>query len=382
MSDERTTKLFVALGGVIPSAYAPHEDHDEPPQITKGINTPINQAEADEIDFAVRDLDPYNVEDLLSSCMTRVANCISLREKAHELQDKFLCESLELINAPDLETLKVGIEELIWPSFDDAKAKTLHTDRTSLKDKTLALIKARTDLRNVPDSGSNYGERFDFLKKMFRKSLLQAIARAKVISRAMPRIYSVKLPELPALDAANYLNELALWLQSTADVLDLERDLRFPIKIVFALTGDTDGVGEDSFLTQAEYTNQFNDGTFRIELTEAFFAASGAHQPLLRDFCLRAVVKNGSSDELNHGFTTWITPPRPALLSESRTFYHAAMVGGLDVCGTQSAAARVYNLNPIGAWEIRFRNRSIRHASFNRDKLANFYVHMTVYGRA
>lgn len=382
--DLAISELFRIIGGKYDGFYSVEEnDKSKPPQIAWPLGTKIDDVTVAEISGAKSEMNPYRADDLLSSCLTRLANCISLREKAHEIQARALVEGIELLHGEAVEDSQSIIDGILYPgppigNGGQDPGKILAEQREVLLQAKKATFKARKAISALTGSGANYAERFSFLKSMFKISFLEAVARGRRAAEAIERIYDIKLPESPSLDADLFLNSFALWVQQIADQLDFEKDRRYKTSLIIPISQEGDG-DNVALLSKEEYKKQYDAKLLDFEITEAYFLERDIHKPILRNLGVRATLSNAAYS--GRAFPAWITPPQPSLVNSDRTFYHTALVGGPELASERFVTDEVHNLDPIGKWQIRIINADVTGLQIVDADPPNFYLHMTVFGR-
>jgi hypothetical protein len=365
---------FQDIGQRLTTIYGPGEDPGQPPAIALPLGGRIDDATVNEINAAATSLDPYKIEELVGSCLSRIANCVSIRDRAYEIQLRALTEGIRLAYAAEEVEDEAAVEAAINPGPAGAPFANARRDLKALK---LARIKAQKDISLMPGSGANYGERFAFLKSMFKESFLGAVARAKLINSSVNAVYGIAPPTFPLLTDSRYLDSLALWAQKISDLLDEERDGRVRRQLIIPLTPrDAASVG-DSVMDIITYQGGYAGAAINFKLTDEYFKDRGLKSPLMRSVAVRADVSDTWAGAV---FSTWITPPQPTLVADDRTIYHASVGGRLE--DASRASIEVHNLNPIGTWSLKITGKEIRGQAFSSaTDLTNFFIHLTVFAR-
>jgi hypothetical protein len=154
-----------------------------------GVSAKLNAAALEPIG-----INPRYVEELIRDCTARIANCLTIREKAQDVEVRAIGDAISYkLQTEALESEKT-IRTLLKPirhlKFDGATAATISKDPVGTQDlkasfsgdqavwnsvnqsevdfeeirqEILETLKMKA---GVPGNGSNFAERFDFLKSL------------------------------------------------------------------------------------------------------------------------------------------------------------------------------------------------------------------------
>ena len=319
---------------------------DQVPNLANSLDQElVGTIDAFEIDPIETALNPLRVEDLLSSCLARISSCMILREKAHEVQIRAFTDAIEntyqrilVENQVELDALASGL---------NSQAATDH--RLAIKRATTEPLDYKKSMAEEPGHGSNYTERYAFLKEMFDLNLLQAIARARQVQKGLDQVYQIPAP-LPPVAETGYLNALAKWAQKASDKLDVELDRRRWRKVSIAFSSPDDNPPSGQIFTRTNFNTRRDAGAFDFPLNAEFFTSRGITEPLLREVQLQIVSNEPTEPRL---WQCTIRPPANPLIAGEIAFPCIAANGDSSAAVQFAVSGDVHNFSPIGNWSIR-----------------------------
>lgn len=244
---------------------------------------------------------PLEVEYLIQTLNEHIANCLELRMKAQELEERAFTElSDQLLNRNLLDAFKQQLELTVInePKFLSNSTKTNFipgNDETiknseivtasdnnywkSLKEIQEKQIKAKIEDANSRiermseiGNGMNYVARFEFLKKLFQLDLTEAYQRARSVSLGLKKVYNI-IDEVPAVTDVGYLDKLTLWARDVTYKLEKRLFKTEVSTFAFWLTlnpkNDPNSLIE--ILKTTEFTSQRANHKFEFIMKEEFF---------------------------------------------------------------------------------------------------------------
>lgn len=363
----------------------------------------LSSAIDDGVDDLLRDsvvdlssINPLYFEDLLADCINRVSNCLVLREKANEVEIRAVSDALNYKYQSQAINIYQQIRDVIQPikfkmgqystsikTTSEADAEFFGNDEIwsnvkGLEDalsksqaESLELFKAKA---STSGNGSNYVERFAFLKTLFDISIAEAYRKAVVCEKAAREIYGIQIP-LPTIKTIGYLNELAIWSQKMADALDAEQDRRYVGEIAFAVSGIDNNLMDNELLTKDKYTAQIAGGEIKFTLTSDKFEKSSMKNVLLRSMRLLIRAKDETRVRI---WPVKVKLPTSTLSPGGEVFSCIASSNLSDSNTEQSLIRGVHNISPLGEWEISLPPRSITAEGTQASELTNIYIILRV----
>lgn len=361
----------------------------------------------DSVDDLLRDslvqpspANPHYVEDLLRDCVDRISNCLVLREKAQDVELRATGEALNYKIQEATVEMQQTVDKLLRDvtprtvqsatgvSIEGGKVTFVNDDAEAWQKVASAHDKLYMELRealaiqkakaSAPSNGSNFVERFAFLKKLFDLNLVEAYRRSVVAARALKDIYAIDVP-LPKVTKHGYLNEISLWAQRASDLLDDALDARLFSDVVFAVSG-VDGTLKDQELVPRErFTTELATGRLTFKLTPTHFERCQMRDPLLRSVRLQVQCKDETRVRI------W---PAQVYLPKSRPTGRVEVVSSVmpsvyqDTPDESSVIRSIHNISPVGDWEIRLPERSITPeaatalAATKTTEIVNIYVYL------
>lgn len=333
---------------------------------------------------------PRYVEDLLHDCVNRISNCLLLRDKAQEVEVRAIGEALnykaqtasvaahELINrflgtmAPRMAQNAIGAkledtavtfqgDEAAWGQIGGAQAGLYKELR-----EILAIQKAKA---TTPGNGSNFVERFAFLKRFFDICLVEAFRRAQVCAKALKDVYGIDA-RLPAITPVGYLNELSIWAQRASDALDDMLDARLFSDIAFAIAAPDDSPRDYELTTKSKFGAEIPTGRLTFKLTSAHFERAHMRNPLLRS--LRLQVRK--DDPRLRLWPAQVILPRSQVTGTTEIFPCIAPSSYQDTPDEDVVVRGVHNISPIGDWEIKLADRALTGDALAVSEVTNVYL--------
>lgn len=345
---------------------------------------------------------PRYVEELVRDCAARIANCLTIREKAQDLEvraigdavnyklqteslatEKAIREALKPIRhlkfdaatiakvtkesptSADLSATFLG-DKAIWTSVD--------TSESDFEDTRAAVLDTLKLKASVAGNGSNYAERFTFFKDLFDLNLTEAYRRALVCAKAIKEIYSIDMP-VPPMVESGFLNLLALWAQRSSDLLDVELDGREISEVGFSMAAPAEDVSGYELMPRSQFEASVTAGTITFSISDQNLAKYGLQKPLLRS--LRVLVKAKDETRIRMWPAT-IKAPLSPLIAEIPTISCVAASQVASGASEQMQAHGVHNINPIGQWQLSFAGRSLTGESSSKDEILNVYLLLTI----
>lgn len=376
----------------ISTEFAPIDQLDGGyPLLSRAVDEGIDTLLAQHIAKGAASVNKRFVEDLLTDCVARVANCQILREKAQEVEaraiesalnystHKALLDGTEKINnvlAPvqhmfganatgaktvDGVTAFTGIEGL-WAEVKEEEKKITAAQRTALES---ILSKAGT-----PGNGTNFIERFTFLKELFNLGMIELYGRSLACADAIQKIYGITVP-VPNVTPTGYLNQLAIWAQRSSDLLDRELSRRYTGSVIFSLAAPDEDPKGTELLKQSVFKASVGTGTVNFAIKKENLEFFKISDILLRS--VRLQVRSTTDDARIRTWPGLLTTPDTDLTLGDENFPCTLSTafsegGGETVFG-------VHNISPIGDWTLRLPARSAT-ADATGTEIANVYIHL------
>lgn len=357
---------------------------------------------------------PHEVEYLVQTLNEHLANCLELRLKAQELEVRAFTEASDQLlqrkllatirkqaelfasNEPNLlaNTVKAKVADgavsgdLGVTYWQDMLREQINQIEQRLEDANLRLARLGED-----GGGTNYVERFEFLKQIFNIDLVEAYCRARAASVGLKHIYGITT-EVPPLTDTGYLNKLTLWARTVT--YELEKKF-FNIRettLAFALN---DGSNETPLPTDDvpqimrldNFRNLRSGGSFTFKIEKGFFERSNLNlkNPRLRGLDVHLWVNEKVSTM--QFWRVFVKAPTqkieigsgiPPLTYEPNIFIPLATYPS-HVAETEEVSNQreVHNVNPIGEWTIRIEPKSITGlVTNNNDNVDNLILRMRV----
>lgn len=330
------------------------------------------------------------VEDLLRDCAARVAYCLQIRDKAHELETRAINEALAYRVQSAAVTLQKTVNEAVGPhagklSMNATRSQT-QTGGTTEFDSAInwgpvsqeqaranaAQIEVLADRKakaETPGNGSNYRERYGFLKKLFDQSFVETYRRATRCADALKRVYGIDRP-LPPFKPTNYLDDFAFWVQSASDALSTELDARFVGEIGFALNAKDASPKANELMTKADYDAAVPTRRIAFRLKAEHFDGYDMEGVLLRS----VRIQMGSADGKTHLWPIRVRVPGSDLSTGIEMF--SCVAPSLYQEGHSDAALirGVHNIDPRGDWLIELPEESLDGLATTPANLPDIYL--------
>lgn len=357
---------------------------------------------------------PLEIEYLIQTLNEHIANCLDLRTKAQELESRIFFEVSEqlltraLLDSVQNQSETIALNEpallgnTINAGIEDGKIKGDKSSYWSdiLKEQISQLKYRKEDIDNhlnkMDEDGSamNYVARFEFIKELFNKDLIEAYCRAKTAFIGLKFVYNIDI-KFPAIIDIGFLDKLTLW--SREATYELEKKLfkqRFT-NIVFSLhdysnTGQNPQ-GVSRILTQDTYKTKRSATNIDFKLVKDNFVHNNQNleKPLLRGIDL-FFTTNSNPDDFLRLWRVKIKLPeqiipiqrgipdyayKPIVFSPATTINYKS-----NMISTQIDLLReVHNVNPLGDWMISFEKNSIIGGSADAENTAqNIYIRMRI----
>lgn len=366
-------------------------------QNPKPITEPIDVG-ADELLEAYKNAwfsyPPLDVEYLIQTLNDHLSNCLDIRQKAQDLEvkafaeandqllqrrllesiekqitlfaenePKFLGNSIETVFERDSGKF-IGSENTYWLSM-------LEQQKNQLKIK-LNDVDNRLSRLNENGGGSNYVERFDFLKKLFEKDLIEAYSRCRAAALGLKSVYDLDMP-VPIISNIGFLDELVLWAREATYALEKKFFNIRETTVAFSLHDTTTGAPAtaapvnntpriftfDSFKAVREGQNP----TYSFKIPEDYFARLDLdlNNPRLKGLDINIV---GKDDKVAQKYWRIVVQPPIRKIdiatgvqpySYQAKLYLPMATYVANIADIQNVPNRieVNNVSPIGEWTIR-----------------------------
>lgn len=313
------------------------------------------------------------VENLLNIAASRINSCLTLRERAQEIQVRALCDAVEIHIQESATTLQTEIDNLTAPAAQPIAENDLKQKRAALNELMLlrpALLKARAQ---EPGHGSNYGERYEFLRKMFQSVFEDAYVRCKVIATALKSIYGIDHP-LPKLRATGFLDDLTFWVQTASDKLELVLEGRKRLKVAISL-GSPDATATMHPLTSNDFAAQRAAGIFSFDL-KAVFDKYKIKEPRVRSIFIQLLPKDGTF--LGRFYSAQLTAPGNALVMGDNTVPLTALAGDVSSCAA-FITSEFHNIDPTsGSWTLKMGSQPVFGPVDPVDVVSHIVLHFDI----
>ena len=313
------------------------------------------------------------VENLLNIVASRINSCLALRERAQEIQIRALSDAVEIHVQERATAMQTSIDEMVSPAANAADNAQLTKQRQALSDLMLlrpALLKSRA---KEPGHGSNYGERYDFLRRMFQAVFEDAYVRAKVVTEALKAVYGIDHP-LPALKKDGFLDELTFWAQTAADRLEVVLEGRRKVTLALSI-GSPDASTDKHVLSNADFIAQRAAGIYNLDLKSSFERLR-LKEPRVRSLCVQVIPKDGT--HIGKYYAISLTPPPVVLAPGDNTVPMLAMAGEVSSCW-DLATTDFHNFDPTaGPWTLKLQSQPVYGPADAVDVLAHIVLHFTV----
>jgi hypothetical protein len=349
---------------------------------------------------------PMEVEYLANTLDDHIANCLSLREKAQQLEVLAAAQRLEVLlegktiefmtRLADLNKLNDGkiVGSMFQPkleqnSISSSGGDPYYAERRSIEDIHITARRAALDARLVlmqrAGSGNHNVERFEFIKAAFQREFIEAYRRAKAVEAGIKAVYGIDNKPLPEVSDVGYLSKLALW---SKDVFyELERRVMNTTFTTFAvaLRKGTDASSLLGLMSDAEFNTGRAAGVFKFQIDASYFEASTAklHRPRLRGLeayiwadprpldYMRIKVELPDQTVKIGSNIVWAARGRSVFLPLS-TYPQGPEF-------QFQTRREVHNANPIGEWEIQIDKRTLTDRETAKDDvLRNIFLVMRI----
>lgn len=342
------------------------------------IVVPFDDSAVDHVsklDFGTRQagIRALEVEELLNIAASRINSCLALRERAQEIQIRALSDAVEIHIQEHGTAIQTSIDEIVSPAANAADNEALKKRRSELNSLMMLrpeLIKSRA---KEPGHGSNYGERYSFLRKMFQTVFEDAYIRAKLAADALKAVYGIDYPT-PALKKDGFLDELTFWAQTAADKLEVALEARRKVSIAISI-GSPDASTANHVLSNADYIAQRAAGIYNLDF-KASFDRLNLKDPRVRSLCVQVIPKDGT--HLGKYYSMNLAPPPNALAPGDNSVSMLAMAGEISSCW-DLGTSEFHNFDPtVGAWTLRLQPQPVYGPVDAADVLAHIVFHFTV----
>lgn len=214
------------------------------------------------------------VESLLSDCVTRISNSLTLRERAYDIEVHAIGEAMNHKLQIELSTANQAITELLAPlqasmggnaiglkAHDDGFTFTGDQDlwtkiqqyQKDIFEAQQANLLAISTKASTPGNGANYLERFAMVKNLFDLGMPELYGRCLACALALKKIYRIEV-SVPAVTPTGYLNDLAVWAQTASDKLDSELSERYTADVMLAVASMDETLKGCELLERSKYS--------------------------------------------------------------------------------------------------------------------------------
>lgn len=369
MASESWEEFTTQLG----SAFPISPQADGVPELTRGLDEGVERLITGTLLADDKRLNPLYIENLLSDCIARINNCISLREKAQEIEVRAIADALSykaqkassdfqkfyraqlgdihrsllqnaigaVVKGERVSTVTFSDE--IWAAIEEAEKRVVAEQDSNL---TMRVEKARQ-----PSNGANHAERFSAIKTLFDLAIVEAYRRCRVAATGLAKIYGLTEPKLPDPAPTGYLDSLALWAQQMSNQLDAELDGRVMATTMFVLGADGNKEANDTWLlTRAEYDKQIDARSLAFGLEDSHFAALGMSDVKLRSVKVQARL--ASDDLKTHLWRAQLTLPPNPVTGATDAYPLLLATTFQDFSDTEAVVKGVHNVSPVGKWRV------------------------------
>ncbi len=342
---------------------------------------------------------PLDVEYLVQTLNDHLYNCLEYRDKAQDLEVKAFHEASEqLLQRRLLESMEQQmalfaeyepklLKNSYKTNFDQESGNVNSSDTAYWKNllaeqkKQLAInleaVNTRLTRFNENGGGNNFVERFDFLKELFQKDLIEAYCRGKAACLGLKSIYDIDIP-LPEVTRVGYLNKLIIWARTVT--YELEKKL-FGVRettVAFVLhdgstaaaataapTHDTPRI----FTGDAFRGIRANNGSYIFKIPKDYFERLDLNlvNPRLKGLDIHVLAPDDKQPEkywrifvetpekkieIGNGFPPYTFQPKVY-------FPVATYPGKIPDMLSVPNRREVNNVSPIGEWNIRIEPKGV-----------------------
>jgi hypothetical protein len=386
------TQQFAQLSQDYPLGSADPDDPSLALAIDEGVKDKLLSSRGDHGPTP----NPLYVENLLQDCINRISNCLTLREKAQDVEERAvsaallynlqkktietqtgIAQAFDAINSKmaqnaTLATLDQGKVNFEAPAQAWETTKLLRTALEGALTSKNETVKLKSSIKG---NASNYVERFKFLKTLFDLNLVECYKRALVVEDALKKIYGITAT-LPDIVEFGYLNSLATWAQTTSDALDRELDNRHVGSIGLTLASNDETVNLiQQLLTRAAFTGMVPQQKFAFNLGSVPFDTAG-----MKDVLLRTVkVQIEGVDVLRtRAWPVVIKTPARDASGRAEQFSVVASTSLTDSADSEGSVKGVHNIDPRGDWELKLAPHALTGENTEVSQVKNIYLLLNV----
>lgn len=237
---------------------------------------------------------PTHVEYLIRTLNEHLENCLEIRRQAQELEVRAFSEAIVHVLEADLLKLVEEQNELLTQNepfllgnlynavleSDPAGSSSYKGETTDYWEKLKDNLEQQVDLKKQAAEqriaqlgqegvGSNFVERFEFLRKLFNVDLVEAYRRFQAIVVGIKHVYNLDV-ELPSPSDVGYLNKLVLSAREVTYLLERRLLERGSSTVAFTLH-TTSVTTLPAPLTHTEFRTARDSGNILFEIKEDFF---------------------------------------------------------------------------------------------------------------
>jgi len=351
---------------------------------------------------------PMEVEYLVNALDEHITNLINLREKAQQLEVLAVAERLDVLldqkatdfmqamadfsQKNDKRTVGTMVDPVISPtSITSASSQAVNqywTDRRTIQQTN---IKARQDVNDArafymtqPGSGNNHVQRFNFLKQLFDRELIEAYRRAQSVAVGLKAIYGIDKP-LPELVDIGYLSQLALWEKDIYYTMELRVMQTIQTTLAVGLRKNADPNALPGFIADADFVAGRQAGTLKFNLPTSFFYSTTAKLKNPRLKGLEAYLWAEANPKVLDYIRVSVTLPDQSIRDGGNKIWSNLPTVILPLATFPQgpefnilSRREVRNANPLGDWIIQIDKRTLTDKENAESVLHNLFLVMRI----
>ncbi|QTD35838.1 hypothetical protein [Pseudomonas fluorescens] len=375
--------------------------HDDFPMLSVAID--------DEVDDILREsltnpseVDAHYVEDLLTDCVNRISSCLTLREKAQDIEARAISDAINykalkaanevakltaielaplqekmIQNATSIEVSETSGKKTVNFSSDNKTWSNIENIQETFLQKQLEIAEIMKTKASTPGNGANHIERFLFIKRLFDISIEEAYKRSLVCAKSLKSLYGIQL-DVPKISKHGYLNELAIWAQTATTLLDSELDSRIYSKVAFAISARDENPKETELIPKSKFTASIATRAIGFTLTSAHFEKFRMKSVLLRSIRIQVRAKDESRTRV---WSVTVKLPNDGLGKTDASYPCVAPSNYQGPDENLSIVHGIHNFSPVGDWQINLPERSITDDDTSPAEILNIYLFLDVSAR-
>ncbi len=363
------------------------------PVISEGLDEGIDKILAEHVTGGLTSLNKRFVENLMSDCINRVANCQILREKAQEIENRAVdaavtfrtqnalldaaseiademreIRHLQGMNSIGLKSTVEGSEFIGDRAIWDRIRAQEENGRTAQRD----AIESFMEKSRTPGNGSNFVERFTFLKSLFDINMTELYVRSLECAIGLKAVYNIDKP-VPKMSTSGYLNYIAIWAQQASDELDRALAQRYLGSLTFTLAAPDESPKGLEILGLTAFNAAINAGAINFIIKKEHFSLFRMKDVLLRS--VRLQVRSGTDETRTRVWSSSLTLPNTDLSLGGESFPAIFSTASADT--GEETIFGVHNIPPFGDWSLRIPERSAT-GEVSKNEIANVYLQMRI----